>query len=156
MKIPRSDRLTAWLSLRGIVLAALCALATARADPASGILVEVRGLRSDAGRVLCDLFASAEAFPSHPERAVARVSTPIHGGTAACTFSGLAPGQYAVAIVHDENGNGRLDRIMGMPSEGVGASRDARGHFGPPRFEDAAVPYPGGFLILTVKVNYLI
>jgi len=57
--------------------------------------------------------------------------------------------------VHDENLHGRLDRVMGMPKEGVGASRNARGHFGPPAFDDAAFDYKGGAINLAVSVVYL-
>jgi uncharacterized protein (DUF2141 family) len=40
-------------------------------------------------------------------------------------FSNLAPGTYAVAVVHDENGNGRLDKnLLGVPSEGYGVSHN--------------------------------
>jgi uncharacterized protein (DUF2141 family) len=39
---------------------------------------------------------------------------------------------------HDQNGNGEIDmRILGMPKEPVGVSNDARGRFGPPKFDAA-------------------
>jgi uncharacterized protein (DUF2141 family) len=106
--------------------------------------------------VLCDLFTSADAFPGKPERAIAHVASKITSNNAACEFSSVAPGRYAIAVVHDENANGKLDRIMGLPSEGVGTSRDARGHFGPPKFEDAAFQYEGGALTMAVKMAYLL
>jgi uncharacterized protein (DUF2141 family) len=40
--------------------------------------------------------------------------------------------------VHDENGDGKLERnFLGVPKEGVGASNDARGRMGPPKWKDA-------------------
>jgi uncharacterized protein (DUF2141 family) len=37
----------------------------------------------------------------------------------------LPAGQYAVQVVHDENGNGKLDtNFMGIPSEGYGYSNN--------------------------------
>jgi uncharacterized protein (DUF2141 family) len=126
------------------------------ADAADRIHVDVTQLRNDKGQVLCDLFASPAAFPGKPEQAVAHVAAKITGNSANCEFLSVAPGRYAIAVTHDENGNGRLDRIMGMPSEGVGTSRDARGHFGPPKFEDAVFPYSGGALTMTIKVVYLL
>jgi len=53
-------------------------------------------------------------------------------------FAGVAPGTYAVMVFHDENNNGKLDQASnGMPLEGYGFSRNARGHWGPPSFEAA-------------------
>ena len=36
------------------------------------------------------------------------------------TFKGLKDGVYAIAIIHDENTNGKLDtNFIGIPAEGV-------------------------------------
>ena len=52
---------------------------------------------------------------------------------------GLAPGSYAVSVIHDENGNRRLDKnFVGIPTEGVGFSHNPRVTFGPPAFARAS------------------
>jgi uncharacterized protein (DUF2141 family) len=125
-------------------------------EEAGGLSVDVRGLRSDRGQALCFLYAGAAGFPGDPGRAVATVRAPIHERTAQCRFPGVGPGAYAAAVVHDENGDGRLDRnMLGMPAEGVGASNNPRSRFGPPKFGDARFDYPGGALTLSVQVRYL-
>ena len=51
---------------------------------------------------------------------VARAST----GTVQVTIPNLPPGQYALAVFHDENDNGRVDtNWAGLPTEGFGFSR---------------------------------
>jgi uncharacterized protein (DUF2141 family) len=45
---------------------------------------------------------------------------------------------------------------MGMPKEGVGASNDAKGSFGPPKFADARFSYNGGSQELTIHLHYLL
>ena len=46
----------------------------------------------------------------------------------------------AVACYHDGNGNGKLDtNMLGIVKEGMGASRDAKGSMGPPKFDNAKV-----------------
>jgi uncharacterized protein (DUF2141 family) len=122
------------------------------------IHVEISGLRNDTGQMLCALYpsAQADAFPKKAEKAVARLTAKIADGQAVCEFSGIAPGTYAVSVVHDENSNGKLDtNFIGMPREGVGASNDAKGHMGPPKFSAAAFQYAGGRLDLKIHVNYL-
>lgn len=64
-------------------------------------------------------------------------------------------GDYALALVHDENGNGRMDTFLGMPREGFGFSRDAPVRFGPPRFEDARFALEGS-QTLVVTMRYLL
>ena len=49
----------------------------------------------------------------------------ITGPTALCTFEGVAPGAYAIAVMHDENGDGKLDKnFFGVPTEGYGVSNN--------------------------------
>jgi uncharacterized protein (DUF2141 family) len=122
------------------------------------IHVEISGLRSDKGQMLCALYSSAQAdaFPKKADKAVARLTAKIAERQAACDFTGVAPGIYAVSVVHDENSNGKLDaNFIGMPREGVGASNDAKGHMGPPKFSAAAFQYAGGRLDFKIHVNYL-
>jgi uncharacterized protein (DUF2141 family) len=128
-----------------------------RAAPAQNVIhVEITGLRSDKGQVLCALHSSADAFPKKPEKAVARTTAKIVERQAICEFTGIALGTYAVSVVHDENANGKLDtNFVGMPREGVGASNDAKGHMGPPKFSAASFAYQGGRLDLKIHVDYL-
>lgn len=132
----------------------------ARADDASAansIKVVVVGLHSNDGEVYCALFGSADGFPDDSSKAGKKTRSKIENGQAVCIFGGVAPGEYAVSVFHDENGNGRLDRnFVGMPKEGVGASNDAAGHFGPPKFDDARFSYPGGRSVLTIHLKYLL
>jgi uncharacterized protein (DUF2141 family) len=120
------------------------------------IHVEISSLRSNDGQTLCALFSSAEAFPTRADKAVARLTAKIAERQAVCDFTGIAPGTYAVSVVHDENSNGKLDRnFIGMPREGVGASNNAKGHMGPPKFGPASFSFKGGRLELKIHVNYL-
>jgi uncharacterized protein (DUF2141 family) len=120
------------------------------------IHVEISGLRSERGQMLCALFSSAEAFPTKADKAVARLTAKIAERQAVCDFTGVVPGTYAVSVVHDENSNGKLDRnFVGMPREGVGASNDAKGHMGPPKFSAASFRYESGRLDMKIHVNYL-
>jgi uncharacterized protein (DUF2141 family) len=138
-------------------LVAACGAFGQTPAPAVNVIhVEIGGLRSDKGQMLCALFSSADAFPTKADKAVARLTAKIAERQATCDFTGVAPGTYAVSVVHDENSNGKLDRnLIGIPREGVGASNDAKGHMGPPKFGPASFHYEGGRLDLKIHVNYL-
>jgi uncharacterized protein (DUF2141 family) len=67
-------------------------------------------------------------------------SAPAQAGETTVVVKGVPAGTWAVLAYQDENGNNELDRnLIGIPKEPYGFSRDARGKFGPPRFEDAAI-----------------
>ena len=67
-------------------------------------------------------------------------SVPAQPGETVVSLKDIPPGTWAVLAYQDANDNGQLDRnFIGIPSENYGFSRDARGRFGPPGFEDAAI-----------------
>jgi len=77
------------------------------------------------------------------------------GGNVVLVFRDVPPGRYAFNAYHDENDNNKLDRnFIGIPSEGYGFSRDARGRRGSPEFDDAAVDVRDGANELAVTLNY--
>ena len=129
-----------------------------QAQPAEGsvIQVEVAQLRNNNGQVSCALYSSADGFPREGRKALAHVVASISEQKAVCEFPGMAAGTYAIAVFHDENSNGKLDtNFLGIPREGVGASNNARGHMGPPKFDAAAFQFAGGRLNLKITINYL-
>jgi uncharacterized protein (DUF2141 family) len=141
-------------------LALVLAATPLRSQDAELARIVVTGLelRDDAGRVQCLLFASdaADAFPRVRARAYAASAARISGRTARCVFSDVPPGRYAVSVHHDSDADGAVDTgLFGIPTEGLGASNDARGSFGPPSFEAAAFSYGGGELSLRVRVGYV-
>ena len=140
------------------VLHALVAVSVLAEEPPSGTLsVRVHGLQSNAGKVGCWLYdaAHAKGYPTDATAARALHWGAIANQAAALTFDGLPPGTYALACFHDENGNGKLDtNWLGIPNEGMVASNHAKGHFGPPKFDDAKFVFAPPNLELLLKVKY--
>lgn len=139
------------------------AAAESKPDPADNagkratgfsLSVEVTQLRNDEGRVAVALFDSADDFPKQ-ERAFAGKVTSIRDRRAVVRFEGLRPGIYAVAVLHDENANSKMDfNFVGIPLEGYGFSNDASAPFGPPSFEDAAFRLKARPSALPVRIRY--
>ena len=123
----------------------------------NSIRIAVVGLHSNDGEVRCALYSSAEGFPDGFTKAAKTTSAKITNEQAICEFDAVVPGDYAISTYQDENSNGKLDRnFIGMPKEGVGASNDAKGSFGPPKFDDARFSYKGGLQQLTIHLRYLL
>ena len=79
------------------------------AGASNSIKVVVAGLHSNDGEVYCSLFSSADGFSGDSAKAAKTTKSKIENDHAACAFLGVAPGDYAVSVFHDENGNGKLD-----------------------------------------------
>jgi uncharacterized protein (DUF2141 family) len=118
------------------------------------LTVHITHLENDKGRVAVALFASAADFPKQ-ERALLGKLTKIERKRARVTFRDVAPGVYAVAVLHDENQNSKMDfNFLGMPLEGYGFSNDAAAMFGPPSFEDAAFRLKARPSGVSIKMRY--
>lgn len=137
---------------RMIVGAACAALALANAALAANLSVTVSGLRSDKGQVLVGLFRDKDGFPE--TRRLAR-QHPASAGEVTLEFTDLEPGAWAVAAVHDADGDGRLGKgLFGIPIEGYGFSNGARGVFGPPDFADAVIELPAEGTSVAIPLKY--
>ena len=153
------SRLHLALGLCAITLSA-CASTPARPpgprpDGAGQVQVTVTGLESTEGQVLVALFLDQRGWPDDQTLAFEARVLPIDGPQAVATFVDVPAGPFAVSVFHDEDLDRTLDTgVFGIPSEDYGFSRDARGKFGPPGFEDARLDLaPGGSQRITIKVN---
>jgi uncharacterized protein (DUF2141 family) len=104
------------------------------------LTVHVTGARNTKGKIWVNLFQDAHAFPDDPSKAIQQRSVEVDPNTmsAQVTFKDLPQGSYAVSILHDENGNGKMDKnFVGMPKEGYGASNNPSKKRRAPTFDEA-------------------
>lgn len=71
-------------------------------------------------------------------------------------FDGISPGDYALTVLHDENANGKLDTLLGIPREGFGFSRNPVVRFGAPKFRQVRIGLPAGFARQSIRLQYLL
>jgi uncharacterized protein (DUF2141 family) len=122
----------------------LAALIAAAASPvgAAELTIAVDGVASAEGQVMVALYNGADTFLGKPLRAL---SVPAVAGAMQVRIADLPAGDYAFAIYHDANGNGKMDRNpLGMPSEDYAFSNNAAGKRGAPAFEQARFSLPVG------------
>ncbi len=141
----------------GLMLAMVAWVQPLAAQNAEAVLeVEVAQVRNANGGLGCQLFASADGFPLRGERALQSLMVPIQNGSARCRFLPVQAGTYAVAILHDENGNQKLDsNLLGMPTEGYGVSNNKTYALSQPRWEESRFDLaPGETRQLTIQLRY--
>lgn len=107
-------------------------------DHHSRIRVVAHGLTHTEGQVLVALFVSKEGFPSDIDQAIQRGVAQMDSTVATYTFDPVPQGDYAISVLHDEDGNGKMKTAtFGRPAEGWGVSNDAKARYGPPKFTSA-------------------
>lgn len=143
---------------RAVLIAALAFanLSPAAAEDCAGIHVRILDIRNSAGTIACALFESPAGFPIEFLHSATNVMViKVRKTQARCDFEDIPPGTYALAVIHDENMNGKLDtNALGIPTEGYGFSNDARAWFGAPSFSAASFAYDGRSIELTIDVHY--
>lgn len=128
----------------------------AAGEPVGEVRVEIVDLRNAKGTLLLCLSASARHFPDcGSDPAAQKLKVPA-GRATGLMFTGVAPGDYALSVMHDENGNGKLDTMMRIPREGFGFSRNPVVRFGPPPFRDVRFAVPAGESRLPIKMKYFL
>ena len=102
------------------------------------IAITVKGINNNKGKIVLYLYNSATGYPGDHRKAFQTVSNTISNNQCSIVLNDIPVGIYAIAYFHDENNNGKMDtNFLGIPSEGVGASNNAKGFMGPPKFSDA-------------------
>ena len=116
-----------------LLAAALGAYTQAAADT---LTIVIEDIRDASGTVQVQVLAGQAQFEGGG--AVAQFLEQAVEGTLTVTAEDLPPGEYAIRIMHDVNGNDELDaNFVGMPTEPYAFSNNAKGMFGPATWEDA-------------------
>ena len=128
------------------------------APPATGeVVITVTDVRSNKGVVRACMTGRADVFPKCIKDPQSHRVVVAADGTIEIRFTNVKPGRYAIALLHDENNNGKADRAIGMmPKEGYGFSRDAPVRMAPPKFRDAVFEQGEASQRLTIKMRYFL
>ena len=153
MRVPMGVRCVALCAV--LVFANLPAIAFSQSS-CPGIHVKILNIKNSTGTVACALFESPVGFPTEYLHAATNIMViKVRDKQARCDFAAIAPGTYALAVVHDENMNGKLDtNWLGVPTEGYGFSNDAKTLIGAPSHSAASFPYDGQNIDLTISLHY--
>jgi uncharacterized protein (DUF2141 family) len=122
----------------------------------TGIKISVSHLRNNKGHLLISLFKEGKGFPDEPEKAFRKIKINIADKKASALFINLPSGNYAVALLHDENDDQKMNtNFFGLPKEGYGFSNNEMGIFGPPGYSKASFNYTANTsAIISIKARY--
>jgi len=141
--------------LAGLAVLTLTAF-TNKHESALSLTVEVKGLQNSKGSIQYALYNTQGSIPDESFKKTFRILTGlIINGSSLVTFKNLPPGRYAVNILHDENNNGKIDKGLILPKEGIGFSNyQSIGMRNRPDFSKASFEIMADTTI-SVKVIYM-
>lgn len=117
------------------------------------IHVNISGIPSEKGVVQIGLYSEETFMKASPEYSA---TSKIEGQKASCVFKDVPPGEYAVAVYHDENENQQMDfSSSGMPNEAYGSSNNKPNPFGPPLWSNSKFKVEDQPVSLDVKMDSL-
>ncbi|WP_328598241.1 DUF2141 domain-containing protein [Croceibacterium salegens] len=137
-------------------LSASALILTGAGAPGTDVRVTVTDLRSTKGLIQACLTPNPKHFPDCKGDSKAFALTVPAGEVVQLDFGHVPAGRYAIALLHDENGNGRADKALMLPREGFGFSRDAPLRMGPPTFASAAFEVGGEPVVQKIRMRYLL
>ena len=138
------------------VLAGIALGGAAAPHQGADLKIELTGLRSAKGVVHLCLTSSQQRFLSCKEDRSAMARTVPAGHAQKLDLGTVRPGTYALLIVHDENGNGKLDMMMGIPREGFGFSNNPAMRPRAPRWDEIRFTMPPAAMRQQVRIRYVL
>jgi len=140
-------------------LLALGAGSAGLAAPAAAgtVTITVTDLRNSEGVVRACMTTVESVFPRCAKDPNSYRTVVPAGETVTIRFNNVRPGEYAIALLHDENEDGKANRVLGMaPREGFGFSRDAPVRMAPPEWDDAVFTVGTASQRVTIKMRYFL
>jgi uncharacterized protein (DUF2141 family) len=129
---------------RHLLLATLMSIScikTVNAEAKETLTVVINGIQNQKGQICIGVYAKEKGFPMSASGVLQSACAKIAGKTVKQQFFGLKPGNYAVAVVDDQNGDRKLNTdFFGIPKEGFGISKNptVSVQTGTPEFRDAS------------------
>ncbi|MBD0266233.1 MAG: DUF2141 domain-containing protein [Tolypothrix sp. Co-bin9] len=114
---------------------------TATAQNNTTLTVVINGIKHQQGQICLGIYPNEKGFPLSTKNVVKSACKPITGTSLKEQFTGLKPGNYAVAVVDDQNGDRKLNKdFFGIPKEGFGISNNPTVSIttGSPKFSKAS------------------
>ena len=107
------------------------------------ITVTINKIDKAEGNVEISLYNQAEAFP-HTKGRYKAGNVTVKGNSVTYQFKNVHNGEYDVALYHDENANGIMDKnIFGIPKESYGFSNNVVPKMSAPSFKECMFSVKG-------------
>jgi uncharacterized protein (DUF2141 family) len=120
-------------------------------EKTASFYLTIEGLAKAEGELRIAVFNSQDTYTVDPLYAVV---LSVDSTVVDWQVDELPFGEYAIAVYHDKNANGKLDtNLLGIPKERYGFSNNARGRFGPASWSDSHFSFNAELHSHTIQVK---
>ena len=112
-----------------------------------------KGFNNDNGKAVIFLYREGDKLPKHP---YATSRSGISNEQAVIVMPDIPFGDYAAILLHDENNNGEIDHLFGLPSEQLGYTNGWKLDFfsGMPSFSKLKFKFTPGLETQSINIIY--
>lgn len=139
-----------------MLTASLILVIAAVAAKAQNVTLTITGIQSNKGTMIVSVFKDEQSFEDHKASAKFKFSkAAVANGTLKVSLT-LAPGTYGIAMLDDENANGKMDKNMvGYPKEGFGFSNFYLSGLKQPKLKEFSFEVKNAPVKLESKLRYM-
>lgn len=107
--------------------------------PDNSVTITIDNIRGNNGTIQIAVYNKLESFPKVGGE-YKLMQYKVSDGQSKFTITDLPTGNYAIAIHHDENSDGKMNtNMIGIPKEGYAFSKNFKPKFSAPTFSDCAI-----------------
>jgi uncharacterized protein (DUF2141 family) len=125
---------------------------SAQARERGAVALTITGILAVKGQIKIALFNSSETWlGDHP---LYNATVEVDSKVVTWKISDIPYGDYGIALFHDENKNGKMDKnFLGIPQEPYGFSNNMRVTFGPPSWDKSKFVVKSAITELSIEVK---
>jgi uncharacterized protein (DUF2141 family) len=121
-----------------------------------GIHINITDIRNQKGDIKLAFFTDSKSYQEEKPKYGKIVSKKeMKDGSLTAGYADIPAGTYGIALLDDENSNGRMDYRFFIPVEGFGFSNYYHTGIGKPDFDKFAFAYKGGSITIKISIRYL-
>lgn len=122
--------------------------------PKSSLHITIANIRNNKGICQVALYNNAATFLDSKKAVVTR-QVSARKGVVTIEINNIDAGTYAVAVIHDENADNKLNtNFLGIPTEGYGASNNNLPKMSAPKFAASSFAISGQNIHVEIRLKY--
>jgi uncharacterized protein (DUF2141 family) len=135
-----------------VVAVSLPAPLSAQAHERGTFVLKISGILAVKGQIKIAMFNTPETWlGDHPAY---HATVDVDSLAVTWKISDIPYGDYGIAVFHDENKNGKIDKnFLGIPQEPYGFSNNMRIALGPPSWDKSKFVVKGALTELSIEVK---
>ena len=138
-----------------LLLASMCFMPVVVSGQSAALTIEITNIRFEKGWIRIGLYNHPDQFPVNPSRTFDFKKTTLKEGMMEIILDDILPGNYAISLLYDENGNDQMDyKLIKIPREGYGFSNNMKPGLKHPPFDHCSFRIPEGQSRIRIEIQY--